>query len=59
MPYESQAQAAYFHANRKKLEAQGVNVEEWDRASKGKHLPKRKSAAQKMADAHRSKTPDR
>lgn len=41
MPYVSDAQRKYFHANRKKLEAQGVNVAEWDRASKGvKHLPK-------------------
>lgn len=41
MPYKSKAQAAYFHANKKKLEAQGVNVDEWDKSSKGKKLPKR------------------
>jgi hypothetical protein len=41
MPYRSQAQRKYFHANRKKLEAQGVNISEWDTASKGKKLPKR------------------
>ena len=41
MPYKSLAQEAYFHRNKKKLESQGVNVSEWDRASKGKKLPKR------------------
>ena len=42
MPYKSKAQAAYFHAHRKELEAQGVNVSEWDRASKDRKLPKKK-----------------
>lgn len=41
MPYKSKAQAAFFHANKAKLEKQGVNVAEWDSASKGKKLPKR------------------
>jgi hypothetical protein len=50
MPYKSKAQAAYFHAHRKELEAQGVNVSEkltqylsaeWDKKSKGRKLPKR------------------
>lgn len=41
MPYKSRAQAAYFNENRKKLEAQGVDVDEWNRASKGKKLPKK------------------
>jgi len=40
MPYKSQAQAAYFNIHRKELEAQGVNVGEWNSATKGKHLPK-------------------
>lgn len=39
MPYKSKAQEAYFNANRKKLERQGVDVNEWNQASKGKHLP--------------------
>ena len=42
MPYKSEAQRKYFHANKKKLEKQGVNVEEWDRESKGMKLPKKK-----------------
>ena len=41
MPYKSRAQAAYFNIHRKRLEAQGVNVDEWNRASKGKRLPKK------------------
>ena len=39
MPYASAAQRGYFHAHKAALEAQGVNVSEWDQASKGKKLP--------------------
>ena len=39
MPYKSDAQRKYFHANKAKLESEGVNVHEWDEASKGKKLP--------------------
>jgi hypothetical protein len=39
MPYKSKAQEKFFNANRKKLEKQGVNVDEWNKASKGKKLP--------------------
>lgn len=42
MPYVSVAQRGYFHAHRKELEKKGVNVSEWDEASKGKKLPKHK-----------------
>jgi hypothetical protein len=38
-PYKSTAQRKFFHANKAKLERQGVNVAEWDRSSKGKKLP--------------------
>jgi 8-oxo-dGTP pyrophosphatase MutT (NUDIX family) len=41
MPYRSLRQTRYFHANRKKLEAQGVDVDEWDAASRGKKLPEK------------------
>jgi len=41
MPYKSRAQAAYFNTHKKQLARQGVNVAEWNRASKGKKLPKR------------------
>lgn len=40
-PYKSKAQEAYFNVNRKKLEKQGVDVGEWNAASKGKKLPKK------------------
>ncbi len=41
MPYRSNAQRKYFHANKSKLEAEGVDVSEWDRATKAlnKKLP--------------------
>jgi hypothetical protein len=42
MPFKSRAQAAYFNIHRKQLEAEGVNVDEWNKASKGKKLPKKK-----------------
>lgn len=44
MPYVSQAQQGYFHAHKVDLEKQGVNVDEWDQASKGKkNLPEHTS----------------
>lgn len=43
MPYVSKKQERYFNANRKKLEEKGVNVSEWNKASKGKKLPERKN----------------
>ena len=39
MPYKSEKQRKFFHANKEKLEKQGVNVSEWDKASKGKSIP--------------------
>lgn len=39
MPFKSQAQAAYFNIHKAKLEKQGVNVDEWNAASKGMKLP--------------------
>lgn len=42
MPYVSEAQRRYFHANADKLKSQGVDVKEWDETSKGKKLPERK-----------------
>jgi len=41
MPYKSKAQAAYFNIHRRELESQGVNVDEWNSASKGMKLPKK------------------
>ncbi len=42
MPYQSEKQRKYFNANKKKLEKKGVNVDEWNKASKGKKVPKKK-----------------
>lgn len=42
MPYKSEAQRKYFNENREELEKQGVDVDEWNKASKGKKLPERK-----------------
>ncbi len=39
MPYSSDAQRRYFNANRQKLEAEGVDVDEYNAASKGMDLP--------------------
>ncbi len=39
MPFVSKAQQGYFNANKAKLEKQGVNVQEWNDASKGMKLP--------------------
>lgn len=47
MPFKSRAQEAYFNANRDKLEGQGVNVDEWNAASKGKPLPQLASKPKK------------
>lgn len=42
MPYASKAQEAYFNIHKAELEKKGVNVDEWNKASKGKKLPKHK-----------------
>jgi len=55
MPFGSEAQRAYFNANRAKLEAQGVNVDEWNSASEGMKLPLRSRAS--AASAKRTGKP--
>lgn len=40
-PYKSLAQERYFNANKKRLEKQGVDVDEFNKASKGMKLPKK------------------
>jgi hypothetical protein len=47
--YKSDAQRAYFNANRAKLEQQGVSVDEWNAASKGMKLPKRAKGKDKKS----------
>jgi hypothetical protein len=48
MPYVSKAQRTYFHANRAKLEAQGVDVAGWDRETGDRPLPERIGRAKKQ-----------
>lgn len=55
MPYKSLAQERYFNANRSKLEAQGVDVDEWNQASKGMKLPRRSVAKKTKAAAPKPK----
>ena len=40
--YKSKAQAAYFNIHKAELEKEGVDVDEWNSASKGKKLPNKK-----------------
>jgi hypothetical protein len=41
MPYKSNSQRKFFNANKKKLEKEGVDVDEWNTKSKGLKLPKK------------------
>ena len=55
MPYKSQAQAAYFNTHRAELERQGVDVNEWNSASKGMKLPKHAQTLHKVMSHNVSK----
>ena len=55
MPYKSLAQERFFNANRAKLERQGVNVDEWNQASKGMSLPAKKAQGRRQEQAHEDK----
>ena len=39
MPYKSEAQRKYFNEHREELKKQGVDVDEWNKASEGMKLP--------------------
>lgn len=41
MPFVSVAQRGYFNANKAALEKKGVDVNEWNQASKGLKLPEK------------------
>jgi hypothetical protein len=43
LPFESKAQQGFFNANRAALEKKGVDVDEWNKSSKGLNLPEKKS----------------
>ena len=55
MPYKSMAQEKFFNANRSKMEAQGVNVDEWNAASKSKKLPTKLKGEAHSYDSNRPK----
>ena len=49
--YASDKQRRFFNANRAKLEKQGVDVDEWNRASAGKRLPEKAPSRKKGVGA--------
>lgn len=51
MPFVSEAQRRYFNYNKDKLQKQGVNVDEWNKATQGKKLPERVKGS-KSVDKH-------
>jgi hypothetical protein len=51
MPYKSKAQERYFNANRDELEKSGVDVDEFNEASKGKDLPEKARPKKKIRGA--------
>ena len=55
MPYKSKAQEAYFNIHKKELEKQGVNVNEWNQASKGMKLPEKVSKLKAMKKRKQAK----
>jgi len=42
MPYKSDAQRKYFNVHKQELEKEGVNVNKWNKESKGLKLPEKK-----------------
>jgi hypothetical protein len=40
LPYKSEKQRKFFNVNKGKLEKSGVDVDEWNKVSKNKKLPK-------------------
>ena len=55
MPYKSLKQERFFNANRGKLEAQGVDVDEWNQSSKGLELPEHSSMGWMAKESKREK----
>jgi hypothetical protein len=43
MPFKSKSQQRFFYANKKKLEKQGVDVEEWSKETDYTNLPEKKA----------------
>jgi len=57
MPYKSKAQERFFNANKPELEAKGVDVDEFNAASKGKKLPHKLKGEAHSYDHSRPKKP--
>jgi hypothetical protein len=57
MPYKSKAQEKFFNANRPELEAKGVDVAEFNAASKGKKLPNKLKGEAHSYDSNRPARP--
>lgn len=55
MPYVSKKQEAYFNANKKELEERGVDVDEFNQASKGLKLPERAPSKPAKKKANKKK----
>jgi hypothetical protein len=55
LPYKSKAQEAYFNIHRAELERKGVNVDEWNEASKGESLPERVTKVNKLRSMKKRK----
>lgn len=53
MPFVSDAQRKFFNVNRDKLEKQGVDVDEWNKSSKGKKLPEHVSDYHHVREARK------
>ena len=53
VPYKSVKQERYFNVNRKKMESQGVDVDEWNAASKGKKIPMKVKTKKPKGKGHK------
>lgn len=50
MPFVSKAQQGYFNANRGKLEREGVDVDEWNKATDYSKLPEHHNMSTEKVD---------
>lgn len=57
MPYKSKAQEKFFNANKAEMESKGVDVNEWNAASKGKYLPSKLKGESHSYDSSRKTRP--
>lgn len=48
MPFKSESQRKFFNANKGSMLKQGVDVDEWNKSSKGMDLPERASKSGSM-----------